>query len=1361
MGALKSILSHVWHILICNSTITSGKSRCHILLFLFFLGFSSPMYGEWLPQLNFRHYTIDDGLSVNAVYSITQDSKGFIWFGTIDGLNRFDGRHFRVFRNADIPGQVDLGNPVYEVTEDRRQQLWIASGSGVCLLDLKTEHFIPFKTCTEEGVSITSKAYAVMEDASGRIWIGTSGQGLFCYSPATEKLVQFRHAGNDPNSLCSDNIRRIYEDASGKIWVTSLDNGIGVWHPGGSIFTNYQPTGRNDNVRNEAIFEDSQNNFWIGNDKYGLILMNRNTGTFTSYLTSESPQHIKHIRSIVEYSPGILLLASDDGLTFFNIQTTEAVTLKAEIEDLKGLNDCYLHALFIDREKGLWVGSYFGGVNYVPLAYNNFTYFGTSLIKNSIPGRIVSAFCDDPDGNLWIGTDDAGLSFFDVKRHHFTNYMPLKGQNSLSYQNIHALLCEKQKLWIGMYTGGLDVLDLKTGRFRNYREDGTETSLCSSSVYALYKDKRGTIWVGTTSGLNCYHLGTDNFSRVQVLYGQDITCIAEDNRNDLWVSTSGAGVFRLNMKTGEWQNFRCTEGLTTNQVSTICADEHGQLWFGTEGGGICFFDYKTNTIHSCTHTDFTSNVIHKIISASGELWISTNNGLMKYKPVENTVRVYSRSDGLQNNQFSPNAGIKTADGRLWFGGINGFNAFYPEKLSENKEIPPVVLTNLKIFNKDVECNSPETPLREVLGYTDHLVLTHQQSIFSIEFIALSFIAPLKNKYAYKLEGFEEDWTHIAGEPKVSYTNLPAGDYNFRVKASNSDGIWNDEETVLRLTILPPFWQTNIACMIYLLLLVALIIFIYDRLMRRTEKEHQIKLERLRSEKEKELYDAKVNFFTNIIHEIRTPLSLIIGPLSSVMGSKKSVAEVHDELAVIERNSNRLLHLVNQLMDFRKIEAEGFLLKFEKQELNALVKQVCDNFVLLLRERKTDIKFIFPERKNFVNTDIEALTKIINNLLINAVKYTRDKIEVEIIRHEGLMQVDLRISDNGNGIPEEEQEKIFQPFYQIKQSASAGIAGSGIGLTLAKSLAEAMNGNLFPEAGTDRGAVFVLRLPLLPEEAYPDNLIHTCQSEEEIREDVIEEIPGRIRNILVIDDHEELRTFLDQQLNMFYHILQACDGKMALKMLNENHVDLIVSDVMMPEMDGFELCRCIKTDIRISHIPVVLLTAKADVDAKIAGLEIGADVYIEKPFSVNHLRAQINSLLQNRERQRLRFTNMPFITSNTIAMSKADRDLLQKMDDIINKNIAESDFSIEDLASVFYMSRSTFFEKIKNVSGLSPNNYLRLVRLKKAAEILSQGEYKINEVCYLVGFSSSSYFAKCFKKQFGVLPTDFVNRKNTT
>lgn len=1333
----------------------------HFLLFVLLL---APGVEAALPvdQPNFRHYTIQEGLSVNAVYSITQDSKGFLWFGTIDGLNRFDGRHIKTYRlTADEQPRIRLGSIIYALCEDRNRQLWIASDRGIALFDLKTERFLPFDLKTRPGgVSINTRASSVLMDKEGRIWMGVFGQGLFCYTPGTGQLEQFMHRPGHPQSLASNNVRRLYQDAAGVLWLSYTDCGIARFHADKRCFSNYPLTDAA--LPNEALFEDSQGTFWVGNDTRGLIRFDRQTGHTTYYLTPESAHYARHIRGIVEYAPGTLIIASDTGLTLFDTQTgTARATLTANREGSRGLNDSYLHSLYIDRERGLWVGTYFGGVNYLSLNNNtNFTNYTYSLAGNSIPGKIVSAFCEDPDGNLWIGTDDAGLSHLNRTTRHFTNYRPEKGRNSLSYQNIHALLCHEGGLWIGTYTGGLDRLDLRTGQFRNYRSSNDSTALCASSVYALYEDNRGALWVGTTLGLNRYNPQTDNFTRFPVLAGCDVTRIIEDKQGHLWVATFGDGIFQLNIRTGEWKRFTQAEhGLTNDKVVTFCLDDVDRLWVGTDGGGLCRFDYATVRFLPVVHPDFTSNVIHRIIADYDYLWISTNKGLLKYHPDKHTVKVYNQYDGLPGDQFTPNTGLKTRDGRLWFGGINGFASFLPNELKENRQQPAVVLTDLSVLNVPVRPGDPGSPLTNSIGYTNELTLSHRQSIFSLEFVALSFTAPLKNRYHYRLVGFDKEWQSISGDPRVSYMNLPPGTYRFLVRASNGDDVWTADTELLTLTILPPFWRSMWAYLLYIVLLLSGVVGSIYYLMRRTRRLHRIKLQELEVSKEKELYTAKTNFFTNIVHEIRTPLTLIIGPLESIMKSAKSMDQVQGELTVIARNSNRLLTLVNQLMDFRKIEAEGFLLRNERHDVTALVRQVCANFAQAGRQCKAEITFDFPALPCPSNVDAEAMEKIVTNLFMNAMKYTLDRIKVSVIRHEGTRMVDIIIADNGCGIPTESITKIFEPFYQVREAQQAATPGTGIGLTLARSLTEAMGGRLLVESTPGQGSTFTVQLSLLPDEEVaplptPVVAVEAPAPEQEPTDSEAFTIP----TLLIIDDNEELRTFLQQQLASQYHIVLADSGEEALAMLATHRVNLIVSDVMMPGMDGFELSRRVKQELETSHIPLILLTARANIDAKIEGLETGADVYIEKPFSVDFLCAQINSLLLNRDKLRQRFINQPFVSSVTIATSRADRELLAKMDAVIAQNLAEPEFSIDHLAGELCMSRSTLFEKIKNVSGLTPNNYIRLTRLKKAAEYLSAGEYQINEVCYLVGFSSSSYFTKCFKKQFGVLPTEFTGQR---
>lgn len=1320
------------------------------------------------PSLRFKHYTVENGLSVNAVCCITQDSQGFMWFGTINGLNRFDGRNFKLFDQKGKKHSSLMGNIIFSIVEDRDNCLWVGTDLGLMLFDLRTEQYRPFDTKTRDGVYIQSRVHSIIRDRLDNIWIATLGQGVFVYDTKAKVLVQYRHNRRNPNSICSDEVRRLYEDRRGKVWVASFNYGLDEYDRKTGRFKHYLPFGKAVEMRDDNLFEDSQGNFWLANFNNGLVKMDRDRGTFTYYLKPGSPDHILHIRSIVEYAPGVLLLASDDGLTFFYTKTGRSETVKMNSTNPDGLNDNYLQTLYVDRERGLWVGSYFGGINYSTLSLGNFNHYYKTYSKNSFPGRVVSVMSEDPKGNLWIGTDDAGLVYFDVKKETFKQYLPQKGKNSLSYQNIHALLCDNSSLWIGTFSGGLDVLDLKTGRFKNYRSSDSEKSLYYSSVYAIYKDAKGNVWVGTPLGLNRYNPKEDNFDRIKELYLVGISYITQDKYGYLWVATGGKGLFRLDQKTGRWKNYRYSESntssLPSDKITNLCVDGKNRLWIGTDGGGLSRYSYKTDRFEKID-LDLPSNSVHSIVSDNGYLWVSTNKGLVKFQPDRHTLKIFNQSDGLQSDQFSPNAGLKTRSGQLYFGGINGFNSFDPRKMVQNTQAPNVVLSDFYLFNKRVSPTDEDSPLKQAVGYEQELVLKHSQSIVGFEFVSLSYMAPNKNQYAYMLEGFEKDWTVVTGEPKITYTNLPSGRYTLRVKASNNDGLWSRKEVALNIRVRPPFWRSNVALIIYLILIIYGVILTNRYMRRRVEDEHQEKIMRLKTEQEKELYDSKIEFFTNIVHEIRTPLTLIMGPLEYVLKSNKRVEEVKEDLLVVKRNSSRLLNLVNQLMDFRKLEAGGMYLKFVQTDVVELVRSISNQYIPAARHKNIQVNLSCPERRCLVSIDSEAFTKAIGNILSNALKFTRDRIDVEIIPREGLMVLDVRVTDNGMGIAPDEQDEIFKPFYQVKKDTPSDRMGTGVGLALTKSLVELLNGELLLESQEGVGTIFTIRLPLLADsiatveqEFIPQNdrmEASSGRSSEDQQEVIEPSQSGGLPVVLVVDDNEELRLFLSQQLGAAYTIFCATNGSEALHLLENNRVDLVVSDVMMPEMDGFELCQRMKENVSISHIPIVLLTAKATMDDRIAGLEFGADAYIEKPFSVEHLQAQINSLLSNREKLRQKFASMPFVPSTTIANSKADGQFLERLNSIIEKNMADVEFSIEALAHELCLSRTSFFAKLKGISGLTPNDFIRLVRLKKAAELFSQGEYRINEVCFLVGFSSPSYFAKCFQKQFGVLPTEFI------
>lgn len=1294
---------------------------------------------------NFLHLTIDDGLSNNAVYSIFQDSKGFMWFGTIDGIHCFDGKHLRVIRNNNP--EVYAGNLIYSIAEDDQQRLWIGTDHGLALYCLKEEKFISLPVNGDTARLFDTRIYDLYLDSRKCMWIATATNGLFRFDLKSRAL---RHFSSD--DLPALNVRDIMEDKKGQIWLTLPDKGVICYDDTQNKFRTYS----NPEVHSGLLtFEDSQANIWLGTAGKGLFKIDPETGTAQQVIKPSKDYPLLQIRSMTEFRPGELLLTSDEGLIHYFIQTDRFEIIKCDPTYDAGLNDNYLHAILMDQEKGIWIGSYFGGINYISPTSDNFTHYSSH--NYPFKGKVISAFAKDENENLWVGTDDSGFFYWDRNNNTFKEFKPQYGDNnSPTYQNVHALLPDGDKLYIGMYMGGLDILDLKTRQVRNHRADHSANSLYASGVYSLYKDFYGKIWVGTSGGLNTYNPKEDNFERIKEVANVDVTSILEDQKGYLWVSTLGGGVFRLNRKNAQWEHFKYSphqkNTIPVNKVTTITLDDNNQLWFGTDGGGLCRFNYANNEFIDYTSPDFPSKVIYKIISEHDILWISTSKGLMKYNTALNSLQVFNKFDGLQDNQFSPNAGVKMKDGTLYFGGINGFNGFRPSSIIQNNRIPTVVLTNFQLFNKKVPVNKDNSPLKTSITYTDELILKKEHSIFSLEFAALSFTGAYKNRYKYMLEGFESEWTETTNEPSVTYTNLPAGKYMFRVKASNGDGIWNDAGIALPITVLPPVWLSIPFLTGYFILFISLLVFYFQYLRRRHKKE----IAYLSIEKEKEIYSTKINFFTHIVHEIRTPLTLILGPLKSIMNSGGEIKDVMPQLELMERNSSRLLSLVNQLMDFRKIEDGGLSVIPQETCLNEQLEDLYKRFRFSAELKNVEISLFIPDESFYALTDEDAFVKIMSNLLSNALKFTRDKITLTLRSAADPSMIEIEVADNGPGIDPKEQENIFKPFYQIKESQPADYIGTGIGLLLVRKLIEMQNGTVSIKSSKGHGASFIIRLPRI----FPDRISQHSEMYEK-RNNIVPEIlqsEQKKPSVLLVDDNRDLLLFLEDTLSPLYNTTSCMDGNEAIAFLKKETADLIISDVMMPNMDGMELCAAIKKNILTSHIPVLLLTAKVGTEDRIQGLENGADVYIEKPFSPDVLKAQIASLLSNRERIRKNFREEASAPLTSVASTKVDELFLEKIYCFIEENLSDTQLSVDAIAKEAGMGRTNFFTKVKSLAGVTPNELIRVVRLKKARELFDAGENCISDICFRVGFSSPSYFSKCFQQQFGVSPSEYVNSR---
>ena len=989
---------------------------------------------------------------------------------------------------------------------------------------------------------------------------------------------------------------------------------------------------------------------------------------------------------------------------------------------------------------------------------------------------MISRFCEDRHGRIWIASDDGGLICYSPTERRFVSY---PHQDLLSKCNVHALcLDDEDNLWIGTYTNGVMVLNPETGRLRQYMHTDAPNSLDNSSSYAICLDSHGQLWVATMEGLCLYNRETDDFTRIGKTNAITID-IDEDKEGNLWLSTQGEGLWLYERKTQKLCHVQTS--LPDKQVNCCHIDQKGNLWIGTFAD-LCLSTLPSNLLTPDSRLltpelkkiplDTPSQNIMSIIEDNGALWLSTERGIVKYIPNEGVQR-FTLHDGLVSEQFQPNSGIKTSDGRIFFGGTSGFNIFYPYQIKANHVMPPVYITSLSILNQE-EQSAEGLPLD--LTLTKEITIGYGDSkMVSLSFASLSYCSPEKIEYAYMLEGFDRDWNYVDNQNRATYTNLPAGTYTFRVKATNNDGVWSTNEATLKIVVQPPFWWSWYAKIFYLLLLGSIIWqYVHFRL-RREEQRHQREMQRLNEEKEKEVREARLNFFTMIAHEIRTPVSLIIGPLEKLKNLKieklKEAPEfftLHSSLftsiEVIDRNAHRLLELVNQLLDFRKVEQLMLVMHFAPQNIHELIRSVSERFAPTFEQGGKQFTVTYPDERFTAIIDKEAVIKVISNLLTNANKYTKDDVRLSCIVEPDGEHFRIEVSDNGIGIKAEDQHRIFEPFFQ----AEGNKPGTGIGLNIVKNIVDQHHGEISVVSEVGKGSTFTVVLPVNQEEmrneklgmrnddnpASPDSAYRSNQHSSSL-------IPhsSLIQTMLIVEDSDDMREFLENNFREQYEVITAGDGIEALDQLEKHEVNIIISDWMMPRMDGVELCRRVRSNQLTSHIPFVMLTAKTDDDSKVEGMDVGADTYIEKPFSVQYLEACIRNILQIRRRLMEKFSTQPLEPVTEIAQNPTDNDFLIRMNKIIEENFSNSDLNVDFLADRLNISRSGLFAKIKTLADVTPNEMIQIVRLKRAAQLLHDGGYLVSEVGYMVGFSNPSYFSKCFQKQFGIRPADYMKSKS--
>ncbi|WP_321518591.1 two-component regulator propeller domain-containing protein [uncultured Bacteroides sp.] len=1338
--------------------------KIHLIIsfLIFFLtGISSYSQRDFFTKYYFKNLNIRDGLSQSTVNAILQDSKGFMWFGTKDGLNRYDGLSFRVFK-FDANTKKSIGNNfITALYEDQKGNIFVGTDAGLYIYSSITDSFKRFSLRSAQGTSIEHSVTSIISDKKGGIWISVDFQGLFYYEPAQETLINY--FSSKSKKFITANITRFWFDDNGTCWLCLYDDNLYYTKDHFKTLKPFvaadgsQPF--KDDIINKLV-SGPHHYLYVGSSKGGLKEIDLATNKVRTLLLKDESGEIIYAREIAFYSKDEIWVGSESGLFIYHLKTGKFTHHTCVNGDPYSLTDNAIYSLLKDKEGGMWIGSYFGGINYYPKQYTYFEKFYSSGNTNRDLGKRVREFCESNDGTIWIGTEDKGLF----------NYNPATGAikpftNPAIYHNVHGLCLDGDYLWIGTFAKGLNRLNLKTKEIKSYHKGTGLNMLSANDIFTICRSASGTLWIGTTYGLMRYNRQTDDFTRIPELNGKFIYDIKEDAHGNLWLATYANGAYRYDINKKKWKNYLHNENdnnsLPYDKVVSIFEDSQRQIWLTTQGRGFCKFNPASETFTRYGSKDGLPNdVIYQIVEdENGMFWITTNAGLVRFNPQTRSSKVFTVANGLLGNQFNFRSGFKAKNETIYFGSIDGFISFNPETFSDNKYIPYVAITDFLLFNKSVSVGDEDSPLKKSITYSDAIVLDADQNSFSLRIAALSYQAPQMNRLMYKLDGFDKEWLSVTGNSLITYSNLEYGDYVFRVRASNSDGIWNNIETTLHIKIRPPFYLSVWAYCFYVLFISASVVYVISYFKKKSERKHQRQIEKFEQEKEHEIYNAKIDFFTNVAHEIRTPLTLIKGPLENIILKKNVDAETKEDLNIMNRNTERLLNLTNQLLDFRKTESQGFRLSFIKCNISDLLRETYLRFTPLTKQKGIDFKLNVPETDFYAHVDKEAFTKILSNLFNNAVKYSESYIHATLVVDSSQQEAAIfkvRVVNDGQIIPESMRDEIFKPFVRYDENGiNKQTTGTGIGLALSRSLAELHQGSLRMDNVSDCNS-FCLTLPAVQNRII--NLdMETVNTQSEKTGSLVKSVMASDNKsvVLVVEDNLDMLAFVVKQLSPTYTVLTAMNGKEALEVLDNNYVNLVVSDVMMPVMGGFELCRIIKSDLNYSHVPVVLLTAKTNMQSKIEGLELGADAYIDKPFSIEYLLANIANLIQNREKLRQAFAKSPFMDPNAMALTKAEEEFLEKLNDIIQINLHNPDFSIDDMADTFNMSRSSFYRKIKGVLNLTPNEFLRLERLKKAAQLLKEGENRVNEICYLVGFNSPSYFSKCFQKQFGVLPKDFI------
>ncbi|OQB29589.1 MAG: Sensor histidine kinase TodS [Bacteroidetes bacterium ADurb.Bin174] len=1341
-----------------------------LIMFFLFLAVKAESNGV---DFHFAHLTSNDGISQQHITCMMQDDKGLMWIGTKNGLCLYNGYEIKRYFNDVGDNNSLIHNFIRSIFQDAQKRIWIGTEKGLC-------RYLPEFDVFQQYDYPQAVTASFVQNSQGDIFC-VSGHNLLNRYDETNNTFQRVDAVADSVQIYS-----LATDDNDRLWI-GTDRGLKVYDQKFMHVTEYTALNPNDLTHDVAdiinvIFIDKQNNIWVGKNGNGIVRINSKTNEIT-YWNKTNGLTDGMIRAIEQDVLGRMWVGTEKGVFIFS-PDGRIHNIRQDYTDNQGLNDNAIYSIVRDRDDNIWIGTYFGGINILKNDYKQFRHYRAGYSNMLLKGKAVRKIVEEGNGIFWIATEDGGLNRLNEKTGEIK-----KIEHPSLVDNVHALLYDSvsHELWIGMFRGGLTCYNLRTGSFRNYTEG--PSGLGSDMIFSIEMDHDGVLWIASVRGLRYFDKKKNRFECIphELLSNVFIYTLYVDSKNNIWIGTRVRGLFRYNKKSGEiksWESKENTPGLSDNFITSVFEDTKHRIWIGTNNGGLHSLDQTSELIKNVDdELSLDENCIYGILEDDNKrLWISTNNGLVSIDTNQNDIRRYTVDEGLPVNQFNYASCLRSKSGRFYFGTVNGLISFHPDQVEIKDRPLNIVLSNLYIGNHIVTARDKKSPLSNSFDETEKIKLTAKQArSFSIEYAAISLGYTSNITYAIKMEGVDREWNYVNKQRRIVYSGLPHGDYLFKVKASSSGLNWDKAtERVLAIEILPPFYLSNLAYVIYFLLVLSVLYVVYRVVSIRIKEKNMMKMEYLEKENIKAMNKLKIDFFTNISHELKTPLTLIISPLQSVIEDAALDFGLKSRLQTVLRNAHRMVRLIEELITFNKIESGQTRIRLQKGNPLEFIEEIYYLFKDIADKKDINFELDLEDNGEEVWYSPSYVEKIVNNLLSNAIKFTAEGgsviLSASIVENnEGYIMLNIRVEDTGIGIAREELANVFNNYYQTRRGQNFDPNGWGIGLALTYNLVQIHKGTISVESEVGKGSRFSVLLNVSENAFSPQErsevkadqnflVTYNYQKSEEyqnsdemmnqsLNQDAVD--PEMKYTLLVVDDNQELAAFLSEIFSAkYYRVLTAMNGEEALKIARKSNPDIIISDIMMPVMDGITLCSKLKNDLLTSHIPVILLTAKQGQENIISGYESGADMYVEKPFNTQALELMVQNMLRTRERNRKQFKDDPELNITAVAGNPRDEKLLNEIKTFIDDNIENENLSVSDITQAVGVSRTVLHVKMKNLIGMSIFEYVRNLRLNKAKELLKEG-FNISETAYKTGFSDPNYFSKCFKKKYGSTPSDYI------